>query len=240
MGAQWKQKHREIAANKKGKQVGKLVREILLAGKMGGGDPDLNARLYAALEKARKNSVPRDTIDRALKKIRGETDDGIVFEHVTFEGFAPHKIPVVVEAYTDNRNRTAPEIRNLFKSGSLGQPGSVSFFFNHLGVVEATHEDKSIDPEDDAIEAGAQEVEELDSDEIPEGSIGATFIAEIKDLDAVTKALQAKGWKIVASELRYLAKELTELSKDAREEVVQFLNDLDDQDDVQRVYAAVK
>lgn len=240
MGAQWKQKHREISAKKKGKVVGKIVRELLMAGKLGGADPDLNPRLYAALEKARKNSVPRDTIDRALKKIRGETDDGVIFEHVTFEGFAPHKIPVIVECYTDNRNRTAPEIRTLFKAGSLGTPGSVGFFFNHLGVVEATHADTARDPEDDAIEAGAQEVESLDSDEIPKGSVGATFITEIKDLDAVSKALQAKAWKIVNSELRFIAKELTELDEAAREEVVQFLNDLDDQDDVQRVYATLK
>lgn len=240
MGAQWKQKHREISAKKKGKVVGKIVRELLMAGKLGGADPDLNPRLYAALEKARKNSVPRDTIDRALKKIRGETDDGVIFEHVTFEGFAPHKVPVIVECYTDNRNRTAPEIRALFKAGSLGTPGSVGFFFNHLGVVEATHADTTREAEDDAIEAGAQEVEPLDSDEIPEGSIGATFITEIKDLDSVSKALQAKGWKTVNSELRFLAKELTELDEDAREEVVQFLNDLDDQDDVQRVYATLK
>ncbi len=240
MGAQWKQKHREISAKKKGKVVGKIVRDLLIAGKSGGADPDLNPRLYAALEKARKNSVPRDTIDRALKKIRGEADDGVIFEHVTFEGFAPHKIPVIVECYTDNRNRTAPEIRILFKTGSLGTPGSVGFFFNHLGVVEATHTETDRDPEDDAIEAGAQEVEALDTDEIPDGSIGATFITEIKDLDAVSKALQAKGWKTVNLELRFLAKELTELDEAAREEVVQFLNDLDDQDDVQRVYATLK
>src|SRR6185436_10187490 len=116
----------------------------------------------AALEKARKASVTRDTIDRAIKKGSGQTDEKIEFETVVYEGFAPHKVPVIVECLTDNRNRTAPDIRNLFKTGSLGQPGSVAFFFDHLGVVEATHPDKTRDPEGDAIEAGAQNVEPLD------------------------------------------------------------------------------
>ena len=145
MGAQWKQAGREANAQKKGQMVVKLVREIMVAAKMGGADPELNARLYVAVEKARKSSVTRDTIERAIKKGAGLTDEKIVFELVTYEGFAPHKIPVIVECLSDNRNRTAPEIRNIFKAGSLGQPGSVSFFFNHLGVVEATHPDAGRD-----------------------------------------------------------------------------------------------
>src|SRR5687767_12552887 len=163
MGAQWKQAGREANAQKRGQMVVKLVREIMVAAKLGGADPDLNARLAAAVEKARKSSVTRDTIERAIKKGAGLTDEKITFEQIVYEGFAPHKVPVVVECLTDNRNRTAPEIRNLFKGGSLGQPGSVAFFFNHLGVVEAVHDDTSRDPESDAIEAGAQEVEELEA-----------------------------------------------------------------------------
>src|SRR5213080_3967905 len=146
--------------------VVKLVREIIVAAKLGGADPDLNARLAAAVEKARKSSVTRDTIERAIKKGAGLTDEKISFELVTYEGFAPHKVPVVVECLTDNRNRTAPEIRHLFRTGLLGNPGSVGFFFNHMGVVEATHPDKSRDPETDAIEAGAQNVEPLEAEEI--------------------------------------------------------------------------
>src|SRR5881275_3439841 len=152
--------------------VVKLVREIIVAAKLGGADPDLNARLAAAVEKARKSSVTRDTIERAVKKGAGLTDEKVNFELVTYEGFAPHKVPVVVECLTDNRNRTAPEIRNIFKAGALGQPGSVAFFFNHLGVVEATHADSNRDAEGDAIEAGAQEIEPLEADEVPEGRKG--------------------------------------------------------------------
>src|SRR4029079_16232754 len=117
------------------------VKEIHVAAKSGVPDPANNARLFAAVESAKRLSVPRDTIQRAIKKGSGQTDDKIVYELVRYEGFAPHKVPVVVECLTDNRNRTAPEIRNLFKAGSLGQPGSVAFFFNHSGVVEATHPD---------------------------------------------------------------------------------------------------
>lgn len=240
MGAQWKQKGREIEANKKGKLVGKLVREILIAAKMGGSDPEFNPRLFAALEKAKKASVTRDTIDRALKKASGEGGENVELEAITFEGFTPHKVPVVVECLTDNRNRTAPEIRNLFKSGSLGQPGSVSFFFNHVGVVEANHADSSRDAEADAIESGAQEVEALDKDEIPDGHQGATFITDIKELDTVSKALKSMGWNVTASEMRYLAKQFNELGETERDEVIAFLNALDDHDDVQRVFAAIR
>jgi YebC/PmpR family DNA-binding regulatory protein len=240
MGAQWKQAGREANAQKKGQLVVKLVREIMVAAKLGGPDPDSNARLAAAVEKARKGSVTRDTIERAVKKGAGLTDEKIVFELVTYEGFAPHKVPVVVECLTDNRNRTAPEIRNLFKAGSLGQPGSVGFFFNHLGVVEATHPDPKRDAEADAIEAGAQEIEPLEAEEVPEGQTGARFLTEIKDLDHVSKAVKAAGWIVSASEIRYLAKSFPELAERDRKEVVDFLTALDDHEDVHHVYAAMK
>ena len=240
MGAQWKQAGREANAQKRGQMVVKLVREIIVAAKLGGADPDLNARLAAAVEKARKGSVTRETIERAVKKGAGLTDEKVVFELVTYEGFAPHKVPIVVECLTDNRNRTAPEIRNLFKAGSLGQPGSVGFFFNHLGVVEASHSDPKRDAEGDAIEAGAQEIEPLEGDEVAEGRKGARFLTEMKDLDTVSKALKAAGWTIMAAEMRYLAKTFPTLSETARKEVTDFLNALDDHDDVHRVYAAMK
>jgi YebC/PmpR family DNA-binding regulatory protein len=240
VGAQWKQAGREANAQKKGQMVVKLVREIMVAAKLGGPDPDLNARLAAAVEKARKASVYRDTIERAIKKGAGLTDEKVSFEVVTYEGFAPHKVPVVVECLTDNRNRTAPEIRNLFKAGSLGQPGSVAFFFNHLGVVEATHADPKRDAEADAIESGAQEIEPLEAEEVPEGLKGARFLTELKDLDSVSKALRAAGWTVTAAEMRYVAKNFTELDEAARKQVGDFLNALDDHEDVHHVYAALK
>ncbi len=240
MGAQWKQAGREANAQKKGQITVKLVREIMVAAKLGGPDPDLNPRLAAAVEKAKKASVYRDTIERAIKKGAGIGEEKINYELVAYEGFAPHKVPVIVECLTENRNRTAPEIRNIFKAGSLGQPGSVAFFFNHLGVVEATHTDPKRDAEGDAIEAGAQDVEALEPEEIPEGQKGARFLTEIKDLDAVSKALKAAGWNVIAAEIRYVAKNFTEVPDSARKEVVDFLNTLDDHDDVHRVYTALK
>jgi YebC/PmpR family DNA-binding regulatory protein len=240
MGAQWKQAGREANAQKRGQMVVKLVREIMVAAKLGGADPDLNARLAAAVEKARKSSVTRDTIERAIKKGAGLTDEKVAFEVVTYEGFAPHKVPVIVECLTDNRNRTAPEIRSLFKAGSLGQPGSIGFFFNHVGVVEATHTDAARDPEGDAIEAGAQEVEPLEPEEVPAGEKGARFLTDLRDLDTVSKALKVAGWKIIASEMRYVPKSFPDLDEKARKQVVDFLNALDDHEDVQHVYAAIK
>ena len=240
MGAQWKQAGRVANATKRGQVIGKLVREIMVAAKLGGSDSDLNARLYAALEAARKASVPRDTIERAVKKGAGQTGEKVNYELITYEGFAPHKVAVIVECLTDNRNRTAPEIRHLFRAGSLGAPGSVGFFFDHKGVVEATHADKTRDSESDAIEAGAQNVEPLETEEIPDGHVGARFIIEIKDLDTVSKFLTKAGWKVTAAELRYLAKNFVELPDAQRKEVADFLSALDDHDDVHRVYAAMK
>ena len=240
MGAQWKQAGREANAQKKGQMVAKLTREIMVAAKLGGPDPDYNPRLAAAVEKARKASVYKDTIERAIKKGSGQTEEKITFETIIYEGFAPHKVPIVVECLTDNRNRTAPEIRRIFQAGTLGQPGCVAFFFNHLGVVEATHADSNRDVEADAIEAGAQEIEPLEPDEFPAGQNGARFLTEMKDLDAVFKALKATGWKIISAEMRYLAKSCPELDAAARKQVEEFLNALDDHDDVHRVYAAMK
>jgi len=136
----------------------KLVREIMVAAKLGGPDPDLNPRLFAASKKPRKPLSIGTPSERALRKGAGLDTEKVNYELVTYEGFAPHKVPVIVECLTDSRNRTAPEIRNIFKTGSLGQPAASRFFFNHLGVVEATHTDANRDAEGDAIEAGAQKL----------------------------------------------------------------------------------
>lgn len=241
MGAQWKQAGREAAALKKGQVTGKLVREIMVAAKLGGADPELNARLAVAVEKAKKASVTKDTIERAIRKGAGLDSEAMTIEQVTYEGFGPHKVPVIVECQTDNRNRTAPDMRHLFsKGGQLGQPGSMNFFFDHLGVIEATHADRSRDAEGDAIEAGAQNVEALEASEAPEGTVGARFLTDLKDLSAATKWLKAAGWNITASEMRWVAKNPVELGEAERQHVVDFLHTLDDHDDVSHVYAGLK
>jgi len=243
MGRQWLHAKRAIVNLRKGQAVGKLVKEITVAAKLGGGDLTANARLFAAVEKARKQSVTRDVIDRAIKKGAGGGDDKLTLEHVVFEGYAPHKVPVIVEVYTDNHQRTAPEMRVLFKKGQLGAGGSNKFLFDHVGLVEAHHPDLAIDREAAAIEAGASDFEPLtheQNDDIPENHAGARFITERSAVHAVSTWLAQNGWTVVTSELGYLAKTFPELDDAARAEVGEFLQALEDHDDVQRVWAAVK
>src|ERR1700744_1378298 len=171
MGRQWLQAKREVAGLKKGQMVGKIVKEIMVAAKLGGPDTDGNPRHFAAMDKARRQSVTRDVIEPATKKGAGIGDEKLVMDHVVFEGYAPHKVPLIIEVLTDNNNRTAPEMRVLFKKGQLGAPGSNKFLFDHVGLVEAHHPDPASDIEAAAIEAGANEVEPLthqQNDDIPE------------------------------------------------------------------------
>jgi YebC/PmpR family DNA-binding regulatory protein len=242
MGRQWLQAKREVAHLKKGQAVGKLVKEIIVAAKLGGAEPENNARLAAAVDKARKMSVTRDVIERAIKKGAGIGGEKLTLTSVVFEGYAPHKVPVIVEVFTDNTNRTAPEIRMLFKSGQLGTPGSNKFLFDHVGLVEAYHSEQGVDAEAAAIEAGANEVEALSSaenDSIPEGSTGARFVTERSGTHAVSQWLSQNGWTVVTSETGYLAKKRVELGEQERVEVGEFLQALEDHDDVHRVWAAI-
>src|SRR3954462_2287528 len=155
MCRQWFLAKHEVASKRKSANTSKLVKEIAVAAKMGGADPEGNARLFAAIEKARRESVSRDVIERAIKKGAGIGDEKMTMDHVIFEGYAPHKVPVVVEALTDNVNRTAPEIRVLFKRGQLGVSGSNKFLFDHPGIVEAHTDKAGVDLQEAAIEAGA-------------------------------------------------------------------------------------
>ena len=234
MGRQWLLAKREVASLRKSQASGKLLKEIMVAAKHGGPDPSGNARLFAAMEKARRESVPRDNIERAIKKGAGIGDDKMVMEQITFEGYAPHKIPVIVEVLTDNHNRTAPEIRVLFKKGQLGTAGSNKFLFDHVGLVEAYHPDSASDIEGAAIEAGANEVEPLtneQNDDIPAGAIGARFITERTAVHAVSQWLTKNGWTVVTSEMGYISKNFPELSPEHHAEVGEFLQHLDDHDD---------
>ncbi len=240
MGAQWKHAGKVEGAAAKGAKVHKIAKEIQVASKMGGPDPAYNARLRAAVEAARKASVNKDTIERAIKKGAGLLDDGSSFENVVFEGFAPHKVPVIVECVTDNRNRTSSEVRTLFRKGQLGAMGSVTWMFDKLGSIEATLPDKTKDIEEVAIEAGAQNVEALEKGEIPEGSIGARFYTDPTDLDAVNKCLTAAGWVITQSEISFVAKNSVEVTPEQLKEVSEFLSELDDFEDVHRIYTALK
>ena len=163
MGAQWKHKGRTEHAAAKGRLFTKLVKELIVAAKTGGAEPGSNPRLRMAMDAAKKASMPRDTLERAIKKGAGLLDEPVNYEVVTYEGFAPHQVPVIVECLTENKTRTAANIRLLFRKGQIATSGAVSWDFNRLGVIEATPPEAGADAETAAIEAGAQELEAGDS-----------------------------------------------------------------------------
>ncbi|KRW62434.1 YebC/PmpR family DNA-binding transcriptional regulator [Pseudomonas sp. TTU2014-080ASC] len=231
MGAQWKAKPKEAAANARGKIFGRLVKEIMIAAR-NGADPDMNPKLRLAIHQAKKASMPKDTLERAIKKGSGQGGETVNFERTTYEGFAPHQVPLIVECLTDNINRTVAEIRVLFRKGQMGASGSVTWDFDHVGLIEATT-DSDADPELAAIEAGAQDFEPDD-----EGS--TLFITEITDLDAVCRALPDQGFTVNSAKIGYRPKNpVTNLTPEQLEEVEAFLEAIDAHDDVQNVYVGL-
>jgi YebC/PmpR family DNA-binding regulatory protein len=235
MGAQWKAKGKDLAANAKGRLFTKLVKEITVAAR-GGADPASNARLRLVVEQARKVSMPKDTLDRALKKGAGLSDDAVQYERVIYEGFAPHQVAVMVECLTDNVKRTAPEMRVLFRKGQLGTSGSVAWDFDYVGMIEATPASAQSDAETAAIESGAQDLD----DGSEEGQ--TLFFTDPADLDLVSRALPAHGFNVVSAKLGYKPKNPVDpasLSAEALEEVESFLSAIDQNDDVQEVYVAL-
>jgi YebC/PmpR family DNA-binding regulatory protein len=238
MGAQWKAKHKDLAANAKGRLFGKLAKDIMIAARHGA-DPAANARLRLVVEQARKVSMPKDTLDRAIKKGAGLTGENIQYDSVMYEGFAPHQVPVMVECLTDNVNRAASEMRVLFRKGQMGTSGSVAWDFDHVGMIEAepAADAPDADPELAAIEAGAQDFEPADEE------AGTTlFITDATDLDLVSKALPAHGFNVLSAKLGYKPKNPVDpasLSAEALEEVEAFLAALDANEDVQNVFAGL-
>jgi len=235
MGAQWKAKHKDLAANARGRLFGKLAKDIMIAARSGA-DPASNSRLRLVVEQARKVSMPKDTLDRAIKKGAGLTGEAVHFEHVIYEGFAPHQVPVMVECLTDNVNRTASEMRVLFRKGHLGSSGSVSWDFDHLGMIEAEPAAAGADAELAAIEAGAQDFEPAGEDGV------ALFLTAPTDLDLVSRALPAHGFGVLSAKLGYKAKnpiDPASLGAEHLEEVEAFLAAIDANDDVQNVFVGL-
>ena len=235
MGAQWKAKHKDLAANAKGRVFGKLSKEIMIAARSGA-DPASNSRLRLIVEQARKVSMPKETLERAIKKGAGLTGEAVHFEHVIYEGFAPHQVPVMVECLTDNVNRTASEMRVLFRKGQLGTSGSVAWDFDHVGMIEAEPAAAGADPELAAIEAGAQDFEPGTEDGI------TMFLTDHADLDLVSRALPAQGFVVLSAKLGYKPKNPVNpasLSAEHLEEVEVFLAAIDMNDDVQNVFVGL-
>lgn len=233
MGKSWKKAGKLEASQKKGALFTKLAREVSVAAKMGGGDPEANSRLKLAIIAAREASVPKDTIERAIKKGTGQLDDGNQIEEVVYEGYGPHGVGIMVECQTDNRNRTVSEIRNVFKAngGNMGESGAVAWMFARVAMIQGKKAGIG-DPEEEAIEVGANEVEH-ESDTL------YTFFANPEDLDAVRSALSARGWEISVAELSFKAKDHAQIDEAQKAEVVELLEALDDNDDSHRVYATI-
>ena len=225
-------KHKKGAADaKRGKLFAVLIRQIEVAARAGGGDLESNATLRTMVQKARDNSVPMDTIQRAIKRGTGE-EEGVVYESVTYEGYAPGGVAMIVQALTDNRNRTSAEVKNLFtrNGGSFAEPGAVSWQFERKGMVNV---DKAVD-EDEltmvAADAGADDVQ--DTGDAWQVTTPPT------ELHAVRTAIEEAGMKVESSDLTMLPTTAVELSEESQAKTILRLMDaLEDHDDVEAVYA---
>ncbi|MBF6332043.1 YebC/PmpR family DNA-binding transcriptional regulator [Nocardia transvalensis] len=228
-------KHKKAALDaKRGKLFAKLIKNIEVAARTGGGDPDGNPTLYDAIQKARKNSVPLDNIERARKRGAGEEAGGAEWQTIMYEGYGPNGVAVLVECLTDNRNRAAGEVRVAMtrNGGNMADPGSVAYLFSRKGVVTLEKNGLS---EDDVLtavlDAGAEEVNDLgDSFEI---------ISEPGDLVAVRSALQQAGIDYESAESGFQPSTTVPVDADGARKVFKLVDALEDSDDVQNVYTNV-
>ena len=225
-------KHKKGAADaKRGKLFAVLIRQIEVSARAGGGDSETNSTLRTMIQKARDNSVPIDTIQRAVKRGTGE-EEGVTYESVTYEGYAPGGVAVIVQALTDNRNRTSAEIKNLFSrnGGSFAEPGAVSWQFERKGIVSV---DKSVD-EDELMLAAA----EGGADDVEDAGDAWHVTTPPADTHAVRTAIEEAGYKVTSSDLTMIPTTVVELSAESQARTVLRLMDaLEDHDDVEAVYA---
>ena len=225
-------KHRKAATDaRRGQLFTKLARAISVAAREGGGDPDSNFTLSAAIQKARDYSMPKDSIQRAIDRGTGAGADGETIERVLYEGYGPSGVAVLVEALTDNRNRTSADLRHTFdkNSGSLGEPGSVAWVFEKRGVVMVDADRYTEDDLIPAIDAGAEDVaREGDSLKV---------VSAAEDLAAVRRALEAAGVDIESAQLTMEPKNVVEVGETDARAVMRLMEALDDHDDVEAVHA---
>jgi len=226
-------KHKKAATDaKRGKMFTKLARAITVAAREGGGDPEGNPTLATAIQKARDASMPKDNIQRAIDRGTGAGSDGQAIERVVYEGYGPGGAAIMVEALTDNRNRSGSEIRHAFEKsgGSLGEPGSVAYVFEKRGVVLVDGDRYDEDDLISAVDAGADDVG-ADGDLIK-------VTADPSDLVAVRKALEADGVAVQSAELAMDPKTVVEITDEAEaRRLVGLMETLDDHDDVDAVHA---
>jgi YebC/PmpR family DNA-binding regulatory protein len=225
-------KHRKAAADaKRGKQFTKLARAITVAAREGGGDPDANPALATAVQKARDASMPKDNIQRAIDRGTGEGADAAAIERVVFEGYGPGGTAILVEALTDNRNRTSAEVRHSFTKhgGSLGEPGSVAWIFEKRGVVVVDAERYGEDDLIAAIDAGAEDVQR-DGDLLK-------VITDPANLAAVRAAVEEAGVEVQSSDLAMEPSSVVDVDESSARPLLRLLDDLEEQDDVNEVHA---
>ncbi len=225
-------KHKKAAIDaKRGKLFARLVKNIEVAARTGGGDPDANPTLYDAIQKAKKNSVPADNIDRALKRGSGAEAGGADYQSIMYEGYAPGGVAVLIECLTDNKNRAASDVRLALtrSGGSLASPGSVSYLFSRQGIIEVPTEGTDEDSIFEAVlDAGAEEVER-------HGDVFTVTCAPT-DLTAVREALQAAGIDYNSSEAEFVASTESVVDADGARKVIRLIDALEDSDDVQNVF----
>lgn len=214
----------------RGKVFTRIIKEITIAARDGGGDPAGNPRLRLAIQNAKSNNMPQDNITRAIKKGTGELE-GVRYEEITYEAYAPHGIAVMIQSVTDNRNRTVAELRHMISkhNGNLGESGSVAWMFERKGVVTI---EKGKHTEDDVMEV----ILEAGADDLKTEEETFEIISAIENLEPVRKALEEKGYKIESANVQYIAKDLVALDESKSADVIKFLEVIEEHDDVQNLF----
>ncbi|HMS34782.1 MAG TPA: YebC/PmpR family DNA-binding transcriptional regulator [Ignavibacteria bacterium] len=214
----------------RGKVFTKIIKEITIASRDGGGDPDANPRLRLAIQTAKGNNMPQDNITRAIKKGTGELE-GVRYEEITYEAYAPGGIAVIIESVTDNKNRTVAELRHLIskKNGNLAESGSVSWMFERKGVVNVEKENVK---EDDLMEV----ILDAGADDLKTEGEYFEVIAPIESFEKVRKAIEDKSYKIESASLQYIAKDLILVDSKNGDEVIRFIEAVEENDDVQNLF----
>ena len=225
-------KHKKGAADaKRGKVFSKLIKEITVAARLGGGDPDGNPRLRSAIAAAKSENMPKDNIERAIKKGTGEIE-GVSYEEANYEGYGPGGVAVLVDCLTDNKNRAVADIKHLFErnGGNLGEPGCVSWIFEKKGLI-VLEKDKADEDQllDIALEAGAEDVKEQESE--------FEVITAPSDFEAVKKAIDDAGLPCILSEVTMIPKNTLKLEGKKAQQMLNLVEGLEDNDDVSHVYA---
>jgi YebC/PmpR family DNA-binding regulatory protein len=215
----------------RGKVFTKVIKEITIAARDGGGDPMGNPRLRLAIQSAKASNMPQDNINRAIKKGTGELE-GVRYEEINYEAYAPHAIALMIECVTDNRNRTVAELRHLIAkhNGNLGESGSVAWMFEKKGVILV---DKGNHSEDEIMEI----ILDAGADDLKDDESFFEIISAVENFEKVRKAIEEKKYKIDSASLQFVAKDLVPIDEKAAGDVIKILEALDEHDDVQNVYS---